>query len=283
MARSAQGISRSIFTIHHGIPDARAVRNARPVEVTVTRDVRYTPQDWPQPLDADLHVPAGAGPFPAILMVHGGGWIGGQRQDMQRTARAVARRGYVVMNVSYRFAPHWRFPSQLQDMQQALLWLRAHADRFRVQLDRIASWGYSAGAHLALLAAVVRAGHKYFVAGAEVQAVVAGGTPVDLSYYPRGPLPNSLMGVGCSQDPQAWRDASPVTHVAPGCPPVFLYHGSGDLLVGQNNAHAMYAALQANQVPAELYLMRGLGHIPTFFLPPIRRGGEFLDHHLACD
>ena len=284
MASSEQGISRSIFTIHHGIPDSRAVRNARSVDVTVTRDVCYTPEGWPQPLDADIYVPTGAGPFPAILMVHGGGWIGGRRQHMQRTARAVARRGYVVMNVSYRLAPRWRFPSQLQDMQQALLWLRGQADRLRIRIDRIASWGYSAGAHLALLTAMVRAGHKYYVPDAQVQAVVAGGTPVDLSYYPNGPLPNSLMGIGCSQDPQAWRDASPVTHVAPGCPPVFLYHGSRDSLVGQNNAHAMYAALQASQVPAELYLIRGLGHIPTFFLPaPIRRGGEFLDHYFGLD
>jgi len=166
-------------------------------------------------------------------------------------------------------------------MQQAMLWLRAHAGRYHVQTDRIACWGYSAGAHLALLTAMLQPGHRYFIDGTQVQAVVAGGTPVDLSYYPDGPLPNSLMGVGHGQDPQAWRDASPVTHVAPGCPPVFLYHGSYDLLVGENNAHTMYAALQASQIPAELYLIRGLGHIPTFFLPaPIRRGGEFLDHHL---
>jgi acetyl esterase/lipase len=281
MARSEQGIFRSLFAVHHGIPGSRTVRKSPAVAVTVTRDVRYTPEHWPQPLDADIYQPAGNGIFPAVLMIHGGGWVSGKRQHMHGTARAVARRGYVVMNVSYRFAPRWRFPAQLQDMQQALLWLRAHADRCRIDAGQIACWGYSAGAHLGLLAAMLQAGHKYFVDGTRVQAVVAGGTPVDLSYYPNGPLPNSLMGVRCNDDPQAWRDASPVTHVAPGCPPVFLYHGSRDLLVGQNNAHAMYAALQASQVPAELYLIRGLGHIPTFFLPPVRRCAEFLDHHLS--
>lgn len=275
------GVSRSLFTTHHGLPSRRARRQTASHAVNVTRDVRYSPDGWPQPLAADIYQPAGAGPFPGVLMVHGGGWIGRMRQDMNSTASAVARRGYVVMNVSYRFAPAWRFPAQLQDLQQAMLWLRAHADRYRVQSDRIAAWGYSAGAHLALLTALPQAGHKYFVPGTQVQAVVAGGTPVDLRYYPDGPLPNSLMGVHCSRDPQAWRDASPVTYVAPGCPPVFLYHGGLDRLVGDNNAHAMYAALQASRVPAELYLIRGLGHIATFFLPaPVRRGGEFLDHYL---
>src|SRR5688572_30360523 len=136
MASSEQGISRSIFAIHHGIPRSRALRRAGPVDVTVTRDVCYTPDTWPQRLEADIYQPAGGGPFPAVLMIHGGGWIGGKRQHMHGTARTVARRGYVVMSVSYRFAPRWRFPAQLQDMQQALLWLRAHADRYHVQAER---------------------------------------------------------------------------------------------------------------------------------------------------
>jgi dipeptidyl aminopeptidase/acylaminoacyl peptidase len=108
---------------------------------------------------------------------------------------------------------------------------------------------------------------------------------VDLTDYPAGPLTNALMGVGCHLDPQAWQDASPLRHVAaysPSIPPIFLYHGGFDRIVGANNSHAMYAALQAHQVPSELYLLRGLGHIPVYFLSaPVLRGIEFLDHHVG--
>jgi acetyl esterase/lipase len=281
MASSVRGVSRSFFAIHHGIPESRTERRTGSLPVRVIPDLCYTPEAWPQALAADLYQPEGTGPFPAVLMVHGGGWTGGKRQDMHRTARAVARQGYVVMNVSYRLAPRWRYPAQLQDMQQALAWLCLHADEYRVRPDRVATWGYSAGAHLALLPALVPVGHPHFLTGIRPAAVVAGGTPVDLTYYPAGALTNALMGVTCHSNQQAWCDASPLRHVTPKSPPIFLYHGTSDRLVGANNSQAMYEALQAHSVPSELYLIRGLGHIPTFFLPaPVRRGCEFLDHHL---
>jgi acetyl esterase/lipase len=281
MASNVRDASRSLFVVHHGVPESRTVRRTTPLPVRMIPNLCYTPAGWPQALDADVYQPDGAGPFPAVMMVHGGGWTGGKRADMHRTARAVAGRGYVVMNVSYRLAPRWRYPAQLQDMQQALSWLHRHAGDYGVRTDRVATWGYSAGAHLALLPALVPAGHPHFVADIRPMAVVAGGAPVDLTYYPRGPLTNALMGVACHSQQQAWCDASPLRHVGPDSPPIFLYHGTFDLLVGANNSHAMYAALQAQRVPSELYLIRGLGHIPTFFLPaPWRRGCDFLDDYL---
>jgi acetyl esterase/lipase len=282
MTHGLGGVSRSFFAVHHGVPESRTLRRAAPVPVRIIPDLCYTPAGWPQALAADIYQPADtAGPVPAVMMVHGGGWTGGKRQDMHRTARAVARRGYVVMNVSYRLAPRWRYPAQLQDMQQALAWLHRHAGEYGAHTDRIATWGYSAGAHLALLPALIPAGHPHCVSDVRPRAVVAGGAPVDLTYYPAGPLTNALMGVGCHSNLQAWCDASPLRHVAPHSPPIFLYHGNFDLIVGANNSRAMYTALQDQRIPSELYLIRGLGHIPTFFLAaPVRRGCDFLDHHL---
>ncbi len=250
------------------------------VEATVTRNVVYTPADWPQPLAADLYLPAGAGPFPAVVMIHGGGWKSRTRDDMDSISQAVAERGYVVMNVSYRLAPRWRFPAQLHDIQQAVLWLRANAAAYKVRADRIGMWGYSAGAHLAALAAVTGPGDRQFVGGTRVQALVAGGTPVDLRFYTEGPLTNGLMGVAYAEAPDKWRDASPVALVTPDDPPTFLYHGTLDFTVGVKNARAMYDALNAAGVPAELYLYRGLEHFSTFFLTPVETGADFLDQHL---
>lgn len=252
----------------------------RTYDIDVMKNVAYTPAHWPQALAADIYRPQDIGPFPAVIMVHGGGWKGRAREDMSSISEAVAKRGYVVMNVSYRFAPQWTFPAQLHDMQQAVLWLRANAAVYRVRADRIGVWGYSAGAHLAALLGVTGRGDKQFVEGARVQAVVAGGTPVDLRYYKEGPLTNALMGVPYARDPELWREASPAALVTPDDPPMFLYHGTFDFTVGVENARNMYATLKQADVPAELYLFRGLEHLSTFFLSPVAAGVDFLDRHL---
>jgi acetyl esterase/lipase len=266
---------------HEGRPANAKITAVAPVTVSVTRDFVYTPGDWPQALKADLYKPAGNGPFPAVVMIHGGGWEGRTRADMDDISKEVAEHGYVVLNMSYRFAPQWHFPAQLQDVQQAVLWLRAHASDLNVLKNRIGTWGYSAGAHLAALAGVTGPSDKWFVDGARVQAVVAGGTPVDIRYYKEGKLTNGLTGVSYAENPGLWREASPIALVTPDDPPFFLYHGTWDFTVGENNAHAMYDALNTAGIPAELYLMHGLEHMTTFIVnSPVESGIEFLDLHL---
>ncbi|MBM0108825.1 alpha/beta hydrolase [Steroidobacter sp. S1-65] len=266
---------------HEGRPSNARIGSVGPVAVTVTRDFVYTPAHWPQPLKADLYKPAGNGPFPAVVMIHGGGWEGRSRDDMNDISQRVAERGYVVLNMSYRFAPQWHFPAQLQDVQQAIIWLREHASDLNVLKNRIGAWGYSAGAHLAALAGVTSPDDKWFVEGTRVQAVVAGGTPVDLRYYKNGPLTNGLIGASYERNPDLWREASPLALVSGDDPPMFLYHGTFDITVGDNNAHAMYQALNANGIPAELYLMRGLEHLSTFIVDrPVDNGIDFLDLYL---
>lgn len=124
------------------------------LDITLVRDIVYTPAGWPQPLTADLYKPVATGPFPAVVMIHGGGWTSRTRADMNSDARTAAKRGYVVLNVSHRLAPQWHFPAQLQDIQQAVLWLRANAATHNVRADRIGVWGFSSGAHLAALVAM---------------------------------------------------------------------------------------------------------------------------------
>ncbi|MET0536083.1 MAG: alpha/beta hydrolase [Steroidobacter sp.] len=284
MVRLALLISALILTgcaAHEGRPSNARISSVETAEVTVTRDFVYTPADWPQELRADLYKPAGNGPFPAVVMIHGGGWEGRSREDMADISERVAQRGYVVLNMSYRFAPQWHFPAQLQDVQQAVLWLRGHASDLNVLKNRIGTWGYSAGAHLAALAGVTGPEDRWYVEGARVQAVVAGGTPVDLRYYKTGALTNGLTGVSYEKDPALWRDASPLALVTGDDPPFFLYHGTFDFTVGESNAHAMYEALNANRIPAELYLMRGLEHLSTFVVDaPVENGIDFLDLYL---
>ena len=257
-----------------GVPDAPAKAPEVDVDYSVQKDVTYTPAGWPAALQADLWRPAVGGAKPAVLLIHGGGWTGGKRQHMDSIAKRLVRRGYVVMNISYRFAPQYRHPAQIDDARQALRWLRANHKDLQVDPQRVAAWGYSAGAHLAALLGAADA-----AAADRVQAVVAGGIPADLRYYPDSPLIGKLMGTTLAGDTANWTAASPVTKVGRDSPPFFLYHGSWDKVVGDNNAYAMKAALDAAGVPNELYILNGLGHIAAFFFDggAVRAGIAFLD------
>ena len=87
-------------------------------------NVRYTPEGWPRALYADVYVAKDEVPGPAVLVVHGGGWQDRSRSDMTNTARELARHGFTAINIDYRFAPQYRYPAQLRDLQQALAWIR---------------------------------------------------------------------------------------------------------------------------------------------------------------
>jgi acetyl esterase/lipase len=131
------------------------------------------------------------------------------------------------------------------------------------------------------MAGLLSPGDKGFVEGTRVQAVVGGGTPVDVRYYKTSPLTNALMGVSYEKNPELWREASPLAFVSPDDPPTFLYHGTFDYTVSVKNSEALYEALNTAHVPTELYTMRGLDHFATFLVDsPVEQGIAFLDRYL---
>src|SRR5206468_4942909 len=129
-------------------------------------------------------------------------------------------------NVDYRLAPQFHYPTQLDDVRAAFGWLHAHASSLGVDPQRIAVMGYSAGAHLALLLGLVDPSD-----GVRPRAVVAGAAPSDLTAYPNSPVIAALIGGSGVDLPDAYADASPISHVSPGDPPVLLYHGRLDAMV----------------------------------------------------
>lgn len=229
-------------------------------DFTVTT-VTYTPADWPQQLQAELYRPEGPGPFPAVVVVHGGGWDSRDRSDMHGVAKKLAKRGFVALNIQYRLAPRFRYPASLEDTQQAVRWLRANARRHGVDAARIGGWGYSAGAHLVALAATAGTGSD-----AALQGVVAGGMPSDFPHYPQSPIIGKYIGGSFAERRDTWLEASPARRVTKQTPPMFIYHGGWDRLVYVEDAYTMKAALDAKGIPNELYIARGLGHIATFAL-----------------
>lgn len=271
---------------HVGLPpDARQPQRLE-TSYSVRSDVVFTPSNWPQKLLADVYVPEGKGPFPAVLVIHGGGWEEGDREQVRSIAERVAQRGFVVMNVTYRLSPAYHFPDAVYDTQQALRWLRAHAADYKVDAAHVGAFGYSAGAHLAAMLGTISPGDvldkPYGGKQTRVQAVVAGGTPSDLRKFPGGRLVPQFLNTTLQQRPDVYALASPVTHVSHDDPPFFIYHGGMDMLVPVDQAEDLKTALDAAGVPAELYILRGREHLSAFFTDwgAVDAALDFLDRNL---
>lgn len=252
------------------------------VRYGVTCDIVYTPSAWPRPLLADVYRPEGAGPFPGVLLIHGGAWKGGDRAQVESIAQRLAARGYAVVNITYRLVPDAIFPAQLHDVQQALRWIQTTGRAYGIDPGRVGAFGYSAGGHLAALAGHVANDPVLGDPRTRLRAIVAGGTPADLSLYEGGQLVPAFIGGTRSEKPDAFRVASPVTHVDAADPPVFIYQATLDGYVPFEQARRYKAVLDQHDVPNELFVMRGHGHISAFYADgaAVRAALDFLDRHL---
>ena len=203
-----------------------------------------------RPLELDLHRPPGDGPFPAIVYLHGGGWRRGSRRTTipASLCSTLASRGFVVAAVDYRLSGEARFPAQLDDVRAAVDWLRSEVDCARTFL-----WGESAGAHLALLAALD---------GGYVDGVVAWYPPTDLLGL-SGDVTRetSLLGVSPRDNPSLARQASPLSFVRADAPPILLMHGDADDMVPPDQSVRLASALRAVGAPVELDLVPGARHM----------------------
>jgi len=226
----------------------------------------------------DLYLPSGAGPFPFAVVIHGGGWINRDRSDMAAVSRQLAAAGIAAFNINYRLAPKHHYPAQLEDVHAALRYLQDHAERYQLDTSRCLTVGYSAGGHLALLAAEIR-DQK----GPGISAIIAGGAPVDFSLYPKSPFITPFIGGSPREFPDAWHEASPINQVTPEHPPVFLYHARLDLLVQYKNARMMKAALEEAGVPVQLDTAWFYGHLlqGAHQGPAIRNAIDFVEKQWA--
>jgi acetyl esterase/lipase len=100
-------------------------------------------------------------PKQSIIIIHGGGWIAGDKRERALFCAALAKEGYVVFNINYRLAPQFPFPNAVHDSQQAIQWIVAHAHEYGGAPNRLTIIGDSAGAHIASLAAVSKITQKY--------------------------------------------------------------------------------------------------------------------------
>jgi alpha-L-fucosidase 2 len=222
-------------------------------------------------LKLDVSVPAGEGPFPVAVLVHGGGWSSGSKAgsdqpggggDITPWFALFNRGGYVWFSIDYRLAPAHRWPAQDEDVRAALRWVKAHAAQYRGDASRVVLVGHSAGGHLATFAGVRGEGDT------AVAAVVGFAPVTDLVFdsVHRGGLSASLQmlfGLAKELTPASeapLRAASPSTHVRAGLPPFLLIQGDADRTVPIAMSRAFQEKMRAAGNTCDLIALPDAGH-----------------------
>lgn len=281
-------LPRAALALAAVVPLAAVPAPARPdAAVKVTRAVTYaTPVG--ETLQMDVAAPAAGGPYPAVVLFHGGAWRFGSRAQLGWVIEALAAKGYVAASASYRLAPKHRLPDQLDDVRAAVRFVRANAKTYNAAADRVAVGGFSAGAHLAMLAAFDPAAPLAGEQPLGAKCVIDFFGPTDLTLYSKHPETEDafmvpFLGKACKTDPEVYRRASPITLAAKGVPPVLLVHGTADIVVPIVHSEKLHEKLVAAGAEAELVMVPGNGHgpwRPEQAAPGIAATVRFLDRHL---
>lgn len=232
-------------------------------------------------LVVDLYMPASDYP-PLIVWIHGGAWHSGSKEN---PPLGLLEHGYALASVDYRLSVEAPFPAQMHDIKASIRFLRAQADQYGYQSDRIYIWGSSAGGHLVALAGVTNGVEalegelgKHMDQSSDIQGVInffgptnfltilSQSTPHGLSV--RAPALALLLGKPLDQAEDLARLASPVFHVGAGDPPMMIVHGDQDVQVPVNQALELYAAYQKAGLSSTLEILPGAGHgSPDYFQP----------------
>ncbi|QDT45242.1 Carboxylesterase NlhH [Gimesia alba] len=229
-----------------------------PKDLIIVEDLEYREgksRYWT--LDLMMPKKRGENLRPALVFVHGGGWSSGDKsRGIFRTAPIeYAKKGYVCISVNYRLTQEAAFPACLEDVKCAVRWLRAHAEKYHVDPNRIGGYGNSAGAHLVSLLALVGKDQQLEGDGpwqdqsSALNAVCASAVPTDFTSWPGGienkrRLLKFLEQPDTSLEEQA-RKASPISYVHAKAPPFLVFQGTKDRLVVVAQADEFVKALKA--------------------------------------
>ncbi|HVU37425.1 MAG TPA: alpha/beta hydrolase [Opitutales bacterium] len=241
--------------------------------VGLTKDIEYAKPGGVS-VKLDACIPDGPGPFPAAILVHGGGWSGGDKAtEIDPLFAPLTQAGIAWFSINYRLAPQYPYPACVEDAEAAVRWVKAHAKEYNIDPNKIVLIGESAGGHIVDMVAVRATRDK---PGTRVAAVVAFYAPCDnVSDTLRrgGPspsmqkllgLPPEKIGADGKLSPkteQALYDISPINFVHKDLPPYLLVHGTADQSVPYEQSVRWQAKLQALGVPCDLVTIKGGPHV----------------------
>jgi acetyl esterase/lipase len=217
----------------------------------------------------DLYLPRGlAGPAPTLIQIHGGGWVGGNKEANALRFLPYLEMGWAVVNVQYRLGQVGLAPAAVEDCLCALRWVIRNAEEYGLDPSRIVVTGYSAGGHLALTTGMIPAS-----AGLDRQC--PGDEPLEvaaiINWYGITDVGDLLEGANTRSYAVQWLGSlpnrkevadrvSPLTYVRRGIPPILTIHGDADPTVPYTHALRLREALDAAGVPNRLHTVPGGGH-----------------------
>ncbi|MCX8035842.1 MAG: alpha/beta hydrolase [Candidatus Sumerlaeia bacterium] len=279
------------------VKKAAAAQKQRPLPpgFKAERDIEYVAGGG-NSRSLDIYYPEKAeGKLPLIVWVHGGAWMGGDKKSCP--ALRMLERGYVVASINYRLSQEAIWPAQIQDCKAAIRWLRANADKYHIDPDRIGVWGSSAGGHLVALLGTT--GDVKALEGNEgpqgvssrVQAVCdffgptdftkIGNFPSNLNHNAPDSPESKLLGVPILEHPEKCAEANPITYITKDDPPMLIMHGDKDMTVPINQSELLYEAMKKAGLDVTYHVVAGGGH--GFGGPEIdRMVNEFFDRVLKA-
>lgn len=226
----------------------------------------------------DLYWPALTNnpPYPVIIWLHGGSWLyGDKNMDCLPCDHMLGK--YAVASVNYRLATEAAYPAQIQDLKAAVRFLRAHAKTYKLDPNRIAVWGTSAGGHLAALLGTSGdvkqlegdLGWKKY--SSRVQAVCDWSGPTDFNTAQKQSPPTNKIRfddqsspvfglMGGRMDKASLATASPITYVSKDDPPFLIMHGDIDDAIPAAQSQQLADSLKAQKVDVTFHLLKGVGH-----------------------
>ncbi|MCM3587755.1 alpha/beta hydrolase [Mesobacillus maritimus] len=191
--------------------------------------------------------------FPAIIYVHGGGWMSGDKRKVGGEWNAsLAEHGFVCININFRLSGEAIFPAPLLDVKQAIRWVKMNASNYNIDENKIGIWGHSSGGHLATLAAL-SANHPDFITedhrvSDTVDAVVTLAGPVDLLLMgdwhnnPKSPESKFLGGSVQTKTIQA-NKANPINYINDNTPPFLIIQGDHDEICPVQQSQLLHSKL----------------------------------------
>ena len=228
---------------------------ARAATYQVTPDIEFAAPHG-ESLKLDAHIPEGKGPFSAVILVHGGGWTAGHKtvNFVHALFPVLDQTGMAWFTIDYRLAPKHPYPAARLDVESAIRWVKKNAKKYKVNPNKIALMGESAGAHLVNL---VGAKNDLGVA-----AVVCFYGPIDMVQFAKSRFESTPMadnvksffqidGYTEAAKPKL-RAASPDTYINKKTPPFLIIHGTKDTQVPYEQAKIHVALFKQHGIPVEL-------------------------------
>lgn len=247
-----------------------------------------------QELKLDLYYNKTKGKHPVIIGIHGGGWVGSNKEQIQAFFWSFLALGFSAVNIEYRLAPQFLAPAAVEDSLCALDWVVANAEKYNLDVAKIVTSGFSAGGHLALMTAMVppSAGLNSSCATKEkptVAAVINLFGPTDLVDLISGSNNRKWAQAWIGNQPDRLKIAqlvSPLNYIKPGLPPILTIHGDADPTVPYSHSLRLHQGLNQAGVPNELFTIKGGSHgnfTPDQAMSAHRAARTFLQKYKIID